>query len=646
MKCSQRLALYEAESCMAQTLNCRRLVAMAVLLAIAFATLGYRLVDLQVVQHDQLRRQAERNTHQIFLLQPRRGEIRDRRGNVLASSLFVKTVCVDPTLIGGYQTEVARILSPLIEMTESNLVEKLQVHSFVDQQGQTRQDRHVVLKRKVPVETWERIQAAMKGIQFGLDEKKLNGKDRAFLRNLRQSAIYVESQDDQQRIYPNHTLAAHVLGFVSDTQRQTILGPVRDITGADGIELKMNSALSGVTGWRSTEVVRARELVTFRDQEVEAHSGRNVILTLDAGLQHIVESELAEVMQKHSPVSVSAVVIRPRTGEILALANVPTFDPNRAGDFPPAILRNRVIADVAEPGSTFKIVAVSGALNDGFVSLETRIDCENGRFIFAGRSLRDDHPSGILSVEDIIAKSSNIGTAKIAIQMGPARLYSYIQSYGFGSPTGIPLLGEVDGLVYPPKKWSKLSLSRIPIGQGIAITPLQMTLAMSAIANGGALMQPMLVDRVEDDQGQAIVQYSPQQVRRVISESTAAQMTAALKNVVSTNGTARRARLDRYSVAGKTGTAQKPGPGGYVPGKYYASFVGFFPADRPELCISVFLDEPKLPNYYGGLTAAPAFRSIAERAAKYLAIQPDLPPAEALALQGSRVPFASEVNQQ
>jgi cell division protein FtsI/penicillin-binding protein 2 len=616
---------------------------MAILLAIAFATLGYRLVDLQVVQHDQLRKQAERNTHQVLLLQPRRGEIRDRRGNVLASSVFVKTVCADPTLLGTYQTEVARVLSPLLEIAESNLVEKLQVRSFIDKEGRPHQDRHVVLKRKVPVEAWEKIQAAMKGIQFGQDEKKLK---KTFLRNLRQNAIYVESYDDQQRIYPNHTLAAHVLGFVGDTQRQTILGAVRDISGTDGIELKMDSALAGVPGWRSTEVVRARELVTFRDQEVEPHSGRNVVLTLDAGLQHIVESELADLMQKHSPVSASALVIRPRTAELLALANVPTFDPNRAGESPPSILRNRVITDVAEPGSTFKIVAVSGALNDGLATLETRIDCENGRFFFAGRSLRDDHPSGILSVEEIVAKSSNIGTAKIAIQMGPARLYSYIQGYGFGSRTGIPLLGEVDGLVYPPKKWSKLSISRIPIGQGIAITPLQLTLAMSAIANGGVLMQPMLVDRVEDDQGQTIVQYSPQQVRRVISESTAAQMTAALKQVVSTNGTARRAKLERYSIAGKTGTAQKPGPGGYLPGKYFASFIGFFPADRPELCISVFLDEPKLPNYYGGLTAAPAFRNIAERAAKYLAIQPDLPPADALALHSSRGPFASGVNQQ
>lgn len=631
---------------MAQTLNCRRLLAMAVLLAIAFVTLGYRLVDLQVVQHDQLRKQAERNTHQTLILQPRRGDIRDRRGNVLASSVFVKTVCADPTLIGGYQVEVARVLSPLLDLSESNLVERLEVRTFVDEHHQTRPDRYVVLKRKVASDVWEKIQNAMKELKFDKDEKQLSSKERTLFRNLRQSAIFAEPYDDQRRIYPNHALAAHVLGFVSDTERETILGQVRDVTGIDGMELKMNTTLAGLPGWRSTEMVRARELVTFRDQDVEPHSGRNVILTLDAGLQHIVESVLADVMQKHSPVSASAIVLRPRSGEILSLANAPTFDPNHPGDFSSVARRNRAITDVAEPGSTFKIVAVSGALNDGLVTLDTRFDCENGRFFFAGHSLRDDHPSGILSVEEIIAKSSNIGTAKIAIQMGPARLYSYIQGYGFGTRTGIPLLGEVDGLVHPPKQWSKLSISRIPIGQGIAITPLQITLAMSAIANGGVLMQPMLVDRVEDDQGQVIAQYSPQPVRRVITEATAAQMTAALKNVVSINGTARRAKLDRYSVAGKTGTAQKPGAGGYMPGKYFASFVGFFPADRPELCIAVFLDEPKLPNYYGGLTAAPAFREIAERAAKYLAIQPDLPQADGLSAHVTGGPFATQAIQQ
>ena len=381
---------------------------MAILIAIAFVSLGYRLVDLQVVQHDRLRKYAERNTHQTLLLQTRRGEVRDRRGNVFASSMFVKTVCANPSLIGGNQAEVARVLSPLLEIPEEVLLQKLQVRTYLDEHGRTRRDQYEVLKRKVPLETWERIQQAMKGLMIEVQGRKQNSKELAFLRDLRNAAIFAEGYEDQIRIYPNRTLAAHVLGFVGSSERQTMLGQVRDLAGADGVELTMNSALSGVPGWRTTEVVKARELVAFRDQDVEPHSGRNVVLTIDAGLQHIVESELAEVMQKHSPVSATAIAVRPQTGEILALANLPTFDPNTPGDFPPEARRNRAITDVAEPGSTFKIVAVSGALNEGLVNPDTQFDCEEGRFLFAGRSLKDDHPAGILSVREIIMKSSNI----------------------------------------------------------------------------------------------------------------------------------------------------------------------------------------------------------------------------------------------
>lgn len=601
-----------------------RLAAMVVLLTVAFASLGYRLVDLQVFQHDDLKRKAQNNTQKTVLRETRRGEIRDRRGNLLAGTVFVKTVNANPAFMGSYAPIVAQRLAPWLEMSEEALLEKLQPRTFQNAKGETKIDQHVVLKRKVSLETWDKIQAAMKSLTFDVDEKKLPYKERLFYSNLRTRAIFCDSYDQQQRIYPNNTLAAHVLGFVSAGERETVLGTVQEITGADGVERVLNSVLRGVPGWRSTEVARSRELVTFRDQDVEARDGQNVVLTIDAGLQHIVESELMQVMAKHTPVSVSAVVVQPKTGEILALANLPTFDPNRPGDAQPEERRNRAITDVFEPGSTFKIVAASAALNERQVTLQTRFDCEGGYWLFAGRRLKDDHPAGILSVEEIIAKSSNIGTAKIAVQLGAERLYDYIRRYGFGSPTGIPLLGEVSGLVYPPKKWSKLSVSRIPIGHGIAVTPLQMAMAMSAVANGGRLMRPILVSRIEDDKGQVLVQYAPQVVRQVISESTAQQTVAALKSVVSTNGTARRARLEHYTVAGKTGTAQKPVDGSYSSTKFFASFIGFFPAENPELCVAIVIDEPKYPNYYGGSTAAPAFKNIAERAAKYLAIKPDV----------------------
>jgi cell division protein FtsI/penicillin-binding protein 2 len=282
-----------------------------------------------------------------------------------------------------------------------------------------------------------------------------------------------------------------------------------------------------------------------------------------------------------------------------------------------------VISDVVEPGSTFKIVVVSGALNDSVVRLTDVFDCEHGLFAFAGRSLHDHEPYGVLSVKSIITKSSNIGAAKVGIQLGQNRLYNYIRDFGFGVRTGVPLPGEVNGIVHPVKNWSKVSIAQIPMGQGVAVTRLQMMMAMCAIANNGCLMRPMIVDRLQDRDGNVVARYSPQRVRRVIDESTAKLMVEALKTVVSPEGTAPKAALDHYTVAGKTGTAQKVEHGEYVHGKYVSSFVGFFPADNPELCISVVLDEPK-EGYYGGLVAAPVFKQIAERVANYANIHPDV----------------------
>jgi cell division protein FtsI/penicillin-binding protein 2 len=360
----------------------------------------------------------------------------------------------------------------------------------------------------------------------------------------------------------------------------------------------------------------------MREQDVEPRDGLNVVLTIDSMVQHIVESALADALEKHSPLSISGIVVRPRTGEILALATLPNFDPNNPGTAPTDARRNRVIADVAEPGSTFKIVAVSGALNEGVVRLSDTFDCEHGHFHYAGHVLHDHESYGVLTVEQIITKSSNIGAAKVGIKMGESRLYDYIHNYGFGSRTGLPLQGEIGGIVHPVKKWSKVSIARIPMGQGIAVTSLQMMMAMCAIANKGVLMQPMLVERLEDRDHIVVDKYSPQRVRRVISEAAAEEMVTALKTVV-TKGTAIKAAMTNYTVAGKTGTAEKSGgPEGYLKGKYFASFIGFFPADNPEICISVVMDEPK-HGYYGGQIVAPVFKQIAEAAANYLNIRPE-----------------------
>jgi cell division protein FtsI/penicillin-binding protein 2 len=445
-----------------------------------------------------------------------------------------------------------------------------------------------------------------------MDESKLTSSNRAFCRILRAAGIFAE--DDQIRVYPGQRLASHVLGYVANDD----VG-----TGVSGIECSFNAKLTGVPGWRKTEEdKRQRELVPYRDQDVAPRDGLNVVLTLDAALQNIVESELAAGVEKHCPKSASAIMIRPSTGEILAMATLPNFDPDCPGAFPPEALRNRVVSDMAEPGSTFKIVVVTAALNERVVSFNDTFYCGMGQFRYAGRTLHDHEPYGNLTVEGIITKSSNIGAAQIGIRLGEEKLWQYIHNFGFGQRTGISLPDESRGLVHPVNKWTKVSIAQIPMGQGVAVTPLQMAIAMGAIANNGVLMRPMLVNRLEYPNGQLAFQFQPESIRRVATAETIHQMVTALKTVATRDGTAVQAHLDHYTVAGKTGTAEKVENGQYVQ-KFFASFVGFFPADDPQVCILVVMDEPK-DSHYGGLTAAPVFHAIAERAANYLNIKPDL----------------------
>jgi cell division protein FtsI/penicillin-binding protein 2 len=611
---------------MAKQQQYKRLLLLALLLGAAFAGLGYRLVDLQVIRHDELLAKAQQNTKRASTIEPRRGDILDAKGNLLATSVFVKTVCADPVLVGNRQADVARALAPLLQMSDGELYQRLLPRLRQNNKGEAVTNRYVVLKRKVAVETWEKIQAKMGSLTFGVDEKKLTRPQQAFFRDLRQGAMFADPIDDQLRVYPNGPLAAHVLGFVGVQDRDTNGTHVVETVGMEGIERTMNSKLTGARGWLVTETDRQRrELVSLREQDIEPRDGLNVVLTVDSVIQHALEAVMAEAAEKHSPISISGIVVRPRTGEIVAMATLPDFDPNNPGAAQSESRRNRAITDVMEPGSTFKIVTVSGALNERVVSLTDVFYCENGAFPFAGRVLHDSegHHYGNLTVEDIIMHSSNIGAAKIGIKLGEDKLHDYIRDYGFGERTGIALPGESPGIVYPVKDWSKVSIAQIPMGQGIAVTRLQMMMAMCAIANGGWLMRPAIVDRLEDRDGHVIAKSSPQRVRQVISESAAKQMVEALKTVVTDEGTAPKAALEHYEVAGKTGTAQKAMGGVYVPGKHVATFIGFFPADNPELCISIVLDEPK-DGYYGGQVAAPVFKEIAGQAANYLNIRPDL----------------------
>ena len=600
----------------------RRALLLLAFLSLAFGGLCYRLVDLQVLRHDELSAKAEQNTQREFWQAPRRGDILDVNGNMLATSVPVKTICADPSLMGNFQPLVAHAIAPLLKLNEADLAQRLTPHLVRSANGgiSTNGLHYVRLARNVSDETWQLVAAAMTNLTFGVDEKKLPRSQREFVRNLRNFAVF--SEPDQMRVYPNGSLASQVIGFPAAEEEKISGRLVTQIAGRDGVELALQKQLSGVAGWKVTETDRAQhELVALRDEDVHPRDGLSVVLTIDSVVQHIVETALAEALQKHTPRSITGIVMRPKTGEILALASLPNYDPNQPNTITPET-RNRVITDVVEPGSTFKIVVISGALNTGVAHLNDPVFCENGHFAFAGRVLHDHESLGNETVKSVITKSSNIGAAKIGIKLGADSLYEYAWNYGFGQRTGIPLPGEARGFLYPVKNWSKVSIAQIPMGHGVAVTRLQMLFAMAAIANDGWLMRPMLVSRLQERDGSTVQRYAPERVRQVIGEKADLDMIEALKTVPTKVGTAPDAALKNYVVAGKTGTAQKAENGAYAAGKYVSSFIGFFPADNPELCISVVMDEPK-EGYYGGKVCGPVFREIAERCASYLNIPPD-----------------------
>lgn len=581
----------------------RRLGMFTVLLVLSFGGLGYRMVDLQVFRHQELLAKTTRMRERLQVQPSRRGQIFDAHGHLLATSETVKSVYVDPWLVGEERTALARALSPILGMPWEKLAQQMERQEYVDAKGAVLKKRAVPLKHKVAVKDWDRVNAVIRDFA------------------LKPNTIFTEKVDGEIRVYPNGPLAAHVLGFAGDRDPAERSGLGDPLVGKSGIEASLDEELSGTRGVREViQSERRGELVAMRPLDVAPRSGLGVVLTLDSRIQHIVESEIEAGYLQHSPISMTCVVVRPRTGEILALANLPTFDPNRPGAVPPGNWRNRAITDVLEPGSTFKALVVAGALQEKVVTLDTEVNCEHGSFTFKRRTLHDVSPHGVLRVEDVIAKSSNIGAAKIGILLGEQRLHHYMRAFGMGEPTRVLLGGEVRGMVHPVKDWSKISVAWIPMGHEVAVTPLQMVMAMSAIANGGKLMRPMLVKALVDETGRTVAESEPKVVRQVIGETAARQITQALKTAV-LSGTGKKARLEFYEVAGKTGTAQKLVDGKYSRDKDFISFIGFFPADEPELCIAVFMDQPS-KKAYGGEAVAPVWKRIAERVSSYLGIPP------------------------
>ncbi len=500
-------------------------------LASIFLALGFRLFDLHVLQHKELSALAQANREQVVHQQGRRGAILDANGNLLANSLSVRIVTADATITAPQAASIAEKLAPLLKTDAESLTEKLSGQShYVRLNPRVKLDEDAVQKIRA---------MKLKGISF---------------------------EDQFVRSYPNGPLGSHVIGFVNAEHK-----------GVQGIEASMDDYLEGQAGYEIIEHDRkGHEIRALRNEELGPHDGFNVVLTVDQVIQHVAEQELDKAMVEFKPVAGVIIVSRPKTGEILAMSSRPTFDPTNMDAASADARRNRCISDVAEPGSTFKIVVCSGALNEGIVSLDDQFDCENGAFMYAGRILHDAHPYGILSVEGILFHSSNIGAAKVGLRMGPARLADYIHRYGFGRKTDIALPGEVSGIAHPLARWNSLSITRIPMGYEVAVTPIQMLMAMNTIANGGMRMKPMIVKSIIDQDGTPILQYEPQQVGQIISPRTCMLMTTALRKVVGPDGTAPKAGVPGFDVAGKTGTAQKVENGQYVR-KYYSSFIGFFP---------------------------------------------------------------------
>jgi cell division protein FtsI (penicillin-binding protein 3)/stage V sporulation protein D (sporulation-specific penicillin-binding protein) len=558
-----------------------------------FNIFSFRLIYLQVIKHDEYAGLAAKKNVYEQKIYAERGTILDANNEVLADNIPVETVYADATHLNNRE-EIAGLVSNELGIPSGEVAGKLN-------SGR----RYIVIKREVSERTTK-----------ALREKLRDG-------NLR--GIYFEH--DATRIYPNGSMLCHVIGFTDF-----------DHHGIQGVEASMEEYLHGQDGYRFIEHNRAgEEIVPYRGQERAPRNGYEVHLTVDLGLQNIVENEIDAAMQQYSPQKATIILMRPQTGEILAMANRPHFDLNLRSEAKPDHMKNRAIVDMMEPGSTFKIVAASAALNEHKLRPDSSIFCENGLWNFGGAALHDHRAFSYLSVRDILIKSSNIGAAKLALSVGEQKFYEYIRRFGFGERTGVELPGEINGLLRPPQSWSKISITRIPMGHEIGVTPLQMTVAMATIANGGKLIMPRIVKSITTSEGKTVSSLSPVVLRQVISSETAREIGDALRGVVSDNGTAAAAAVPGFTIAGKTGTAQKVDPrGGYEQGKYVVSFAGYLPAEHPEFVGLVVLDDAhtsKPELNYGGLVAGPIFARLAEKAARYLDLEPHEEIRKAIPLQ-------------
>lgn len=515
-----------------------------------------------------------RKQHNFFLeLEPRRGTIYDTNLKAQAINLAVDSIYAAPGDLKDSERDVVlKQLIPILGVDPVYLRDKLY-----------RNKSFVWLARKINQEQ----SGALKG---------LNLKGIGFLKETRRS-------------YHNGYLAAHVIGYAG-----------LDNVGLDGIELFYDKYLKGQAGWAQLLRDARQKKLNLQNNMSLPRDGDEVVLTIDEVIQYIAERELDKAFKTHHARGASIIVMDPHTGAILALANRPTFDLNNYSKADPEERRNRAITDVFEPGSVFKIVTASAALEEKKVNEEDKFFCENGAYRFLSHTLHDHQAHGILTFREVIEQSSNIGTSKVAQILGPNLLYRYIKLFGFGKKSGIDLPGEVSGITKEVRYWSKISIVTMPMGQEVGVTTLQLASAISVIANGGNLMKPYITKEIRDRKGEALKKFSPHLIRKVISLDTAERMKKILIGVVE-NGTGKLAKLSGFSAAGKTGTGQKlEANGTYSHDKFIASFIGFAPAEDPKIAIAVIVDQPH-PYYFGGVVSAPVFKNVASDVLRYMKVK-------------------------
>ena len=556
-----------------------RLYVCAIVLGLWTVGIEARLLYLQVISHDELVARAQKQQTRTVKPAAARGAIIDRDGRLLAYSVDADTIAANPKEIGDPAATARRLCQALDECDSARLGRI---------EAELRRDSHFAfVARQVTAEEASRVHAL-----------EIDG---------------VSSYKESRRFYPNRELAAHVLGFVGIENK-----------GLAGIEAAYDTRIKGKEGLLVLEIDGRQRAVAAR-QESAATPGDSVQLTIDTYLQHIAERELKAGVDEFNAAGGTVVIMQPHTGEILALANYPTFNPNIYRAAAVETRKNRAIQDVYEPGSTFKLVTASAAIEEGLLSTTDLIDCAPGFITFGGRVIRDVHPYGALTFEDVIVKSSNVGAIKAGLKIGPERLGRYVNRFGFGTALSPDFRGESGGIVWNPADLGPSALASVSMGYQVGVTPLQMAAAVSSVANGGTLYEPRVVKAfIRDGRREEVV---PKVLRRTVTSQTAATMTAIMEGVVE-RGTAKQARLEGYTIAGKTGTAQKLVDGRYSKSDYNVSFVGFLPSRNPALTVVVLIDSPhgKVTSY-GGTVAAPIFQRIAEPAMRHLGIGPNLNPA-------------------